>query len=181
MSYSMTAIINEPPECININCERKVCYSHTHKSGTKRWRPICSRCHQASYGKIKLDEGIIAVKKTYCENRDGRFGYECKAHIPYPGVLELDHIDGNRSNNNIDNLHFVSATGNQKNDNRKLNRNNTSGIKGLGLVTINGRTYWLAQHYVNRKQVRKTSKDKQVCIDWLTESRKNDSQYINFK
>jgi len=93
----------------------------------------------------------------------------------------VDHIDGNRSNNNIDNLHFVSATGNQKNDNRKLNRNNTSGIKGLGLVTINGRTYWLAQHYVNRKQVRKTSKDKQVCIDWLTESRKNDSQYINFK
>ena len=104
MNYSMTAIINEPPECININCKRKVCYSHTHKSGTKRWRPICSRCHQASYGKIKLDEGIIAVKKTYCENRDGRFGYECTAYIPYPGVLELDHIDGNREHNVASNI-----------------------------------------------------------------------------
>ena len=93
----------------------------------------------------------------------------------------VDHIDGNRLNNNIDNLHFVSPTGNQKNANRKINRNNASGIKGLGLVTTNGYTYWRARHCVNTKQVQKTSKDKQVCIDWLTESRKNDSQYINFK
>ena len=58
----------------------------------------------ASYGKIPLDEGIIAVKKTYCENRDGRFGYRCTAHIPYPGVLELDHIDGNREHNVASNI-----------------------------------------------------------------------------
>ena len=93
----------------------------------------------------------------------------------------VDHIDGNRSNNNIDNLHFVSPTGNQKNDNRKMMSNNTSGIKGLSLLTVNSRTYWLAKHSFNGKRVSKQSKDKQVCIDWLTESRKNDSQYINFK
>tara|TARA_R110002167_G_C12263501_1_gene613289 strand:- start:27 stop:539 length:513 start_codon:yes stop_codon:yes gene_type:complete len=93
----------------------------------------------------------------------------------------VDHIDGNRLNNNIDNLHFVPPTSNQKNDNRKMQSNNTSGIKGLSLVTTKGSPYWIATHYFNRKQVQKTSKDKQVCIDWLTESRKNDSQYINFK
>ena len=92
------------PKCININCARDVCYSHTHKSGTKRWRPVCGRCHLASYGAKPLDEGVIAVKKEYCENRDGRYGYECNAHRPYPGVLELDHIDGDRCNNVPDNI-----------------------------------------------------------------------------
>ena len=100
----MTCESDKPPICININCTRPVCYSHTHKNGTRRWRPICSRCHMASYGKIPLDDGIVAVKKTYCENRDGRFGYRCTAHIPYPGVLELDHIDGNREHNVASNI-----------------------------------------------------------------------------
>lgn len=94
----------ESIKCINIGCERKVCYSHTHKSGVKRWRPVCGRCHLASYGAKKLDEGITAVKKTYCQNKDGRLGYTCSAFIPYPGVLELDHIDGNRENNIIENV-----------------------------------------------------------------------------
>ena len=94
---------------------------------------------------------------------------------------QIDHIDGNKSNNNIDNLRFVSATGNQKNDNRKLNDNNTSGIKGLDLWTVNGYNYWRARHYINGKRVSKTSKVKQVCINWLTESRLNDSQYIHSK
>jgi len=92
------------PVCININCSNKVAYSHTHKNGTKRWRPVCGRCHLASYGAKALDEGVVAVKKTYCENKDSRLGYECTAHIPYPGALELDHIDGDRCNNVIDNI-----------------------------------------------------------------------------
>jgi len=99
-------MLQEPsiPKCINVNCDNNVAYSHTHKNGTKRWRPICGRCHLASYGAKELDEGVIAVKKTYCENKDARLGYECTAHIPYPGVLELDHIDGDRCNNIISNI-----------------------------------------------------------------------------
>ena len=43
--------------------------------------------------------------------------------------LYLDHIDGNRSNNKIDNLR--SATISQNQMNRKLSTRNTSGTKGV--------------------------------------------------
>ena len=87
------------PTCINQGCNHPVAFSSIYKNGTRRWRPVCWRCHQASYGKRKLDEGVVAVKKEYCENIDGRFGYKCTSYIPYPGALEMDHIDGNRENN----------------------------------------------------------------------------------
>ena len=90
----------------------------------------------------------------------------------------IDHIDGDKTNNNINNLRFVSPTGNQKNDNRKLNENNTSGIKGLSLWTSKGYTYWRASYYVNGKLVNKTNKDKQFLLNWLERMRQNDEQYI---
>ncbi len=109
------------PECININCDNKVTYSRTNANGTKRWRPVCDKCHRASYGAIPLREGVIVVKKDYCENVDSRFGYKCTAHIPYSGALELDHIDGNRENNIIDNVQTLckichSYKGHKNND-----------------------------------------------------------------
>ena len=87
---------------------------------------------------------------------------------------QIDHSDGNRKNNDISNLRFVSPTGNQKNANRKLNDNNTSGFKGLSLWTANGYTYWRASHGKRKK----VNKDKQVCIDWLNEVRENDAEYL---
>ena len=67
----------DQPTCINTNCNRPVAYSHTKKSGAKRWRPVCGRCHLASYGAKPLDEGVVEVKKTYC-----------KQHLPNYGVFD---------------------------------------------------------------------------------------------
>ena len=115
------------PICVNIGCNREVAYSATYKSGAKRWRPVCSRCHLASYGAKPLDEGIVAIKKQYCENMDGRLGYASTATIPYPGALELDHIDGDRCNNveqNIQTLCKVCHSyKSHKNNDYKKNRN----------------------------------------------------------
>jgi hypothetical protein len=92
------------PVCINIGCDNLVTYSATYKNGTKRWRPVCNWCHRASYGAQQLAEGVQATKKKYCENIDSRLGYKCTTTIPYPGALEIDHMDGDRENNIVSNV-----------------------------------------------------------------------------
>lgn len=126
------------PTCINQGCDHPVAFSSIYKNGTRRWRPVCWRCHQASYGKRKLDEGVVAVKKDYCENIDGRFGYKCTTYIPYPGALEMDHIDGNRENNiesNIQTLCKVchSYKGHMNNDYKKNKNKLTTKEKGANI------------------------------------------------
>ena len=41
----------------------------------------------------------------------------------------IDHIDGDRQNNRIENLRLANRFGNAQN--KKLNKNNTSGVKGV--------------------------------------------------
>ena len=164
----------------NLKIEDYLAVDNTSKTGL-RWIKDKGRAHSGN-------EAFTAIGNGYYFGKFNGTLHTAHQVIMYLTYGEwstikkhVDHIDGNRSNNNIDNLRFVSPTGNQKNDNRKMMSNNTSGVKGLDLRTINGYTYWRARHCFNKKQVQKTSKDKQVCINWLTESRKNDSQYINFK
>ena len=60
----------------------------------------------------------------------------------------IDHIDGNPSNNKIENLR--EATGSQNNYNSKLNKRNLSGVKG---VSWDGsREKWIASITVAKKQ-----------------------------
>lgn len=42
--------------------------------------------------------------KTFCENVDSRLGFRCTTTILLSSQLEVDHIDGNPSNNHGDNL-----------------------------------------------------------------------------
>jgi hypothetical protein len=66
-----------------------------------------------------------------------------------PHPLEIDHIDGNRQNNKIANLRTVTRQQNQFN--RRKNKNNTSGYKGVyrykdrwrAGLRINNRIHWL--------------------------------------
>ncbi|MBR2732732.1 MAG: HNH endonuclease [Selenomonadaceae bacterium] len=45
------------------------------------------------------------------------------AFVPNPcGYVEIDHIDGNKKNNNCENLHFVSHVDNMRNPNTKNKR-----------------------------------------------------------
>lgn len=60
--------------------------------------------------------------------------------------LEIDHIDGNRLNNKIENLRLVESSDNKKN--RSIFSNNTSGFCG---VSFNPKGYWMSHWYENEK------------------------------
>lgn len=59
---------------------------------------------------------------------------------------QLDHIDGNPSNNTLGNLREVDQKENRKNC--KIPSNNTSGVQGVSWNTINKN--WTAQIKINR-------------------------------
>jgi len=57
--------------------------------------------------------------------------------------LMVDHIDGNVSNNSVENLRLVTSKVNQMN--ARLSKNNKSGVNGVYfLVNNSGNLYWVA-------------------------------------
>ena len=96
------------PTCVNLGCNNPAHRKNakTKKNGSPRkarYRPVCAKCHSANIGQSATQYGVVSVKKDYCENKDGRVGLKCPvtddAFFKIPGVLELDHIDGNHYNN----------------------------------------------------------------------------------
>lgn len=61
----------------------------------------------------------------------------------------IDHIDGDRANNRLSNLREATHVENQQN--RKICRTNTSGLKGIAFDRNRGK--WTAQITVNGKRV----------------------------
>ena len=92
-----------------------------------------------------------------------------------PSNMHTDHIDGNKLNNSVDNLRYVSPTGNQRNANRKLQKNNTTGINGLSKVYSHGKFRWKAQY---AGVTLYTGLDKEFAIKKLELVRENDSEYL---
>lgn len=95
----MKSIIKAPP-CVVDGCGRSASWIRRNKDGTVKYRNFCSKHH-----KMKKDY----MKKDYCENIDGRLGFKCTTTILGPYQLQLDHIDGNRYNNNDDNKQTLCA------------------------------------------------------------------------
>lgn len=46
----------------------------------------------------------LRYRKDYCENIDGRLGFKCTTNIHWPGMLDIDHINGDPYNHNVTNL-----------------------------------------------------------------------------
>lgn len=60
----------------------------------------------------------------------------------------IDHIDGDRQNNRIENLRLADKFGNAQN--KRMHKNNTSGVKGV--YWKKDKNKWMAQIGFNRKQ-----------------------------
>ena len=91
---------NYLPECINQGCGNRVHIRRYNKDKSIDPRSECDKCHNGGRNR----PGVIAHKKEYCENQDGRLGFICKAEIKHSGQIDLDHKDGNRFNNVPENV-----------------------------------------------------------------------------
>ena len=80
----------------------------------------------------------------------------------------LDHIDGDRSNNNIDNLRLCTHA--ENNWNKTVSSHSATGVKGLTYHTKEGR--WYGSISVNGERLYKKSKDKAIVEEWLVRMRK---------
>jgi len=102
--------IDPKQKCANHGCNEAVTYSGTRMDGTKRWRPHCSHCQGASYGRHPHREGVTPFKTGRCENEDGKkLGFPCMTDwsTVEPGdtwITEIDHINGDHTDNSKENL-----------------------------------------------------------------------------
>lgn len=86
--------------CINPGCGRKQSYSsRNEKTGYKKFRPYCYRCHKLEYTGTKYPEGITRIKTDTCA---------ITKEFLDSSQLELDHKDGDDTNNTVANIWTLS-------------------------------------------------------------------------
>jgi hypothetical protein len=81
-------------------------------------------------GSLKKSTGYYKIKIKQIDYKLHRILYQIYHNIQsIPEGIEIDHKDGNRKNNDKENLRESTHAGNMQN--KKLQKNNTSGVKGL--------------------------------------------------
>ena len=97
------------------------------------------------------DARMIGAYKWSCVVKDStvyaarlHYGKTTRMHrliMDAPKDMQVDHVDGNGLNNTRDNLRI--ATNSQNQHNKRKNKNNTSGFKGVGWDAPSGK--WRAR------------------------------------
>ena len=124
----MTGISYNPKRpCVHPGCSGTgAFYGTCKKTGRRRYRNFCLKHHTARIAEkhgmptakhvTASRQGLsvteyknrshryLKYRKDHCENVDGRLGYVCTTTIPGTYVLDVDHVDGNPSNNDPSNL-----------------------------------------------------------------------------
>ena len=95
------------PKCAHPECNQFVGYHERYikQDGTPgaKWKTFCE--YHRTVGKGERDTFIKS--KGGCENRDSRLGWRCGD--PETPSLTVDHWDGNKHNNNQNNLVVLCA------------------------------------------------------------------------
>lgn len=85
----------------------------------------------------------------------------------------IDHIDGNKLNNDINNLRAVTSSQNQFN--RKINKNNSTGYKGISIMKVKSKKktykYFLASISYNNTPIKKTFSVLEDAVKFINETR----------
>jgi len=96
-------IIDNREKCVVIGCNKVGQHMGQYrKDGSVIRRATCDMHHGLRYNIGGWE--YKQYRKDYCENKDGRLGFECTATIIMQLMLDVDHIDGNPENNSQENL-----------------------------------------------------------------------------
>ena len=93
--------------------------------------------------------GYLAVVTNSVQYRMHRIIW-CYHFGPIADTLEIDHIDGDKTNNMIENLRLATRSQNKFN-NKRANRNSKSNI--LGVSWYEAKSKWRAQIRINYKKI----------------------------
>lgn len=91
------------PMCEVDGCNNKAMYCYQYEDGRYRWRTrhgkfICSTHQRHTW------HPYLQHRKDYCENQDGRLGFSCTTNLFWPGMLDVDHKNGDPTDNRKRNL-----------------------------------------------------------------------------
>jgi len=99
---SITAWANRP-KCQIDGCQNPAMYMYQYDDGTWKWRVrhgrlICGTHHERTWHPSRKH------RKDYCENISGFLGFKCTTNLMWDGMLDVDHKNGNPSDNRKINL-----------------------------------------------------------------------------
>lgn len=89
---------SDRPKCTVKGCSNPAHLINDCYDGTGYYRTVCGTHHRHTW------HPTLSKRKDYCENKDGRLGYKCTTKIVWNGMLDVDHIDGDPSNDRSSNL-----------------------------------------------------------------------------
>jgi hypothetical protein len=92
-------VYNSAPRCRNEDCDNPA-----DNAGNGKWHLLCSMHHRAKYQHKNGNTSYKGHKKDFCENVDGRLNFKCTSTILIKAQLEVDHIDGDKTNDNPTNF-----------------------------------------------------------------------------
>jgi hypothetical protein len=117
--YKKVVSIADRPMCCVGGCTNRGQHTGSYrKDGTPVFRKMCGKHHEEfcanKHGLTPTQwknsfHPYLKHRKTYCENVDGRLGFDCTSNIVWEGMLQVDHIDGNPENNDESNLQTLCA------------------------------------------------------------------------
>ena len=93
-----TVRYQDRPKCKILDCNNPAHIVKDYYNGWANYRSVCSTHHTHTW------HPYLRYRKDYCENTDGRLGFVCTTTIHWDGMLDVDHKNGNPSDNRPLNL-----------------------------------------------------------------------------